>query len=167
MERECASCCSGDPGTARSMQGQGASSLDVAAAGTGESLSSCPSQPPQFASVALISMLTHPSSSMQRTNPCAGVNPVRSTSARQSQAERRWGRDNVTRAGIVGASAQREVALEPVAGWRRMARNRAYAGYAPGRGKLAGMQGAMGIGLKHDPPPVTTVGVRADRMIVC
>ena len=61
-------------------------------------------------------MLTHPSSSMQTTNPCAGDNPVRSTSARQSQAVRRRGRDNVTRVGIVRTSAHRGQALEPLVG---------------------------------------------------
>lgn len=97
MERDSASCCSGDPGTARSRHGHEASSVVVALACTGVSLSSCPSQPPQSASAALTSMLTHPSSSMQTTNPCAGVNPVRRTSARQSQAVRRGRRGNVTR----------------------------------------------------------------------
>ena len=111
-ERDCGSCCSGELGTARSMQGHG-SSLEVAADLTGALLSSCPSQPPQFASAAFSSMLTHPSSSMQTTNPCAGVNPVRSTSARQSHATKRVRRGSITKTGDGTYIGRRTTALEP------------------------------------------------------
>ena len=112
-ERDCESCCSGELGTARSMQGHDASSLDAAAAWTGELLSSCPSQPPQFAFAAFSSMLTHPSSSTQTTNPCAGVNPVRSTSARQSHATKRVRRGSIMNTGEGTYIGRRTPVLEP------------------------------------------------------
>lgn len=97
--------CTVEPGTSRSMQGQGIPAIGSASASAGVLLVPCPSQPSQIASDALISMLTHPSSSMQTTSPRAGEIPVKSTSARQSQSVRRWRKDNFTREGMLTISA--------------------------------------------------------------
>jgi len=94
-----------------SVHGQGEPSLERSPTSVVTPGSTCPSQLVQFAPADLLSRLTQPSSSIQRTKPCAGVKPVRTTIARQSQAKMRLGRESDT-VGTVLVSALPTQALE-------------------------------------------------------